>query len=72
MTGVWVRWRMGARWSRAHFAAGTDRRDVAVGSFPLTCGAWAPDGWDADDVVVVDSLDAACKNCIREDERNRR
>lgn len=71
--GVWVRWRMGGLWSRAHFAEGLDSRDVGVAAYPMTCGAHTPDWLGVGDVVVVDSLDAVCKNClrIREEERNR-
>lgn len=56
---VWVTW-SGSK--RAHAAVvGVTPQDVPRGSFPLQCGRWAPDGWDAD--VSVTSMSRRCKRC---------
>ena len=68
--GCWVRWRMGKRWTRTHYAEGMAASDVGVGCFPMVCGARAPVTW-AGDIVAVDDLDAACLNCLRIREERR-
>ncbi len=61
--GTWMQWRTGSRYSRAHYAE-VFPADVRVGSFPLVCGRWAPDAWDADEVFVTHS-GKKCRACLR-------
>ena len=55
---LWISW---DRAKRAHAAdIGVQTGDVRNGSFPLACGRWAPDGWDAN---VYTSSKARCSKC---------
>lgn len=65
MRTTWVSWRLhlrGTESTRAHAGiAGVRPMDVANGCFPLECGRWAPDGWDA--TVEESRLLRRCKKC---------
>jgi hypothetical protein len=68
MDRVWVSWTTvsrdpyGLRPGLAHAAVrGVRAGDVRSGSFPLACGRWAPDGWDAS--VSVSTYGRRCKRC---------
>ena len=61
MNEIWVTWN---RSKTAHLAGlGVTRNDVRSGAFPLECGRWAPDGWDA--VVEIDPYKRRCQQCAR-------
>jgi hypothetical protein len=57
MSAIWVTWAKVAHLAARGVAAG----DVRSGSFPLVCGRWAPDGWDAE----VSIASAGAKRCAR-------
>lgn len=42
---------------------GARAEDARTGSFPLACGRWAPDGWDAE--IVVAPHARRCKRCLK-------
>jgi hypothetical protein len=60
---VWVWWRARGRESVQH-AAHIERQDVRNGGFPLLCGKWAPDGFDADLFPSMTSGGRRCKRCV--------
>lgn len=46
--GVWVQWQRDGKRSVAHMGVwGVQTGDIRNGDFPLTCGKWAPSGFDA-------------------------
>ena len=51
--------RMGQAHTVAHAA---DRMAGTTGSFPLACGRWAPDGFDA---IITPSSGRRCRRCER-------
>lgn len=67
---LWVTWTAkgrdpytNPRAARAHLAAqGAGRGDLRNGGFPLACGRWAPEGWDAD---IVESSAPRCRRCLK-------
>lgn len=64
---LWVTWEPRGRdpytnpRSRVAHAADPAVRSVTSGSFPLACGRWAPDGFDA--TIVVDPYKRRCRGC---------
>ena len=64
---VWVAWQ-GSSVSHAA-VAGVAPGDVRVGSFPLECGRWAPDGFDVSGDGVYTgpaaNIKPRCKRCSK-------
>lgn len=65
---TWVAW----QGSTVRHAAPVDPRDARVGSFPLACGRWAPDGWQVggDGVYAGGAamVKPPCKRCLKAEE----
>lgn len=61
---TWIAWEPRGRDPytnpRSAVAHATRSNDVRVGSYPLACGRWAPDGWDANIHV---SHARRCRRC---------
>lgn len=63
----WVNWSPRGRDAysnpKATVAHATDAQagDISNGQFPLLCGRWAPDGWDA--VISLAGSARRCKRC---------
>lgn len=75
---VSVKWRLlpdfnrpsAGKWGAAHAAVqGVEAQDVRLGSFPLVCGAWAPDAFDAE---LMRTSEVTCKRCLRKLREERR
>ncbi len=68
---IWVSWDSNGRdpytnpKSKVAHAADSMVRtasDATCGGFPLACGRWAPDGFDA---IIEQSSKSRCKRCLK-------
>lgn len=66
MSTRWISWEPRGRdpytnpRSRVAHAFVGSAGDISNGSFPLACGRWAPDGWDAN---IHESSGRRCRRC---------
>jgi len=51
-------------YSKIHYAIDeVEKGDVRNGGFPLFCGRWAPEGFDA--VIMDTNLTITCRHCMK-------
>lgn len=78
MNVLWVTWQAKGRdphgsnpkAGRSHAAINVGAANIRNGSFPLACGRWAPDGFDAD-ITVAGSV-KQCARCMKAVEKRQR